>query len=350
MSNQFNTEAVKRALESNRKLQEAIRKDIAVIQEKKRRNRLQAATCIRELGAENVTVHPPSSRPTQRKAKRHFFVDLKRKPEPNEDAKLRQADDFFFHTRPPWHQKEVKRLQQAVQEAESAATATENDAFYQHVQRSFVEGSPNKGATVRTVEECRVQHQRTLEVPLSDSELEQMSTILASNTGTVDWSVVASTLSENRSQPCTPFQCLAAHHRQKTAPASPWTPEEDIILFKFLAAAGPQMILDFRNPLMQTLQRLLPNKSKSKIVFHATQSLLNPNLQHGDWTNTEERALAIYMKIYNKDVALVSSSHLHRNQKSVADKWDRSLNPKYSTKPFTADEDARLMELSLIHI
>lgn len=343
----YSAAAVKKAADSNSKLQEAIKAEIRRVQAQLKQNRQQAAAIVR---AHSHTIayrtHSAATRPTGRAFSRAFFEDRKRKPELNSDAKRRRAyNGSFTHAEcPPWRPRETKALQNAINEEEEGSTST-GECNYELVQQRLAQNLPR---VVRSVEEIEVQHQRMKELPLSAQEVEQITIIVNREGGSTDanWNDIAGELSQNRSQPCTPFQCLAAYNqqREKSVSSTQWTLEEDKLLFKYLVAAGPQTVLDMKHPLVEQLQHLLPTKTKTKILLRANTSLLNPSFVHGDWTNTEERALAIYMKIYNNDFHAVAS-HLHRNFKSVADKWDRSLNPEYSTKPFTKEEDAALIEI-----
>jgi hypothetical protein len=77
---------------------------------------------------------------------------------------------------------------------------------------------------------------------------------------------------------------------------------------------------------------------------------LNPNLVHEAWTEDEERKLALCMKVYSdyacRPACFLAGAHLPaRSPTSVADKWERSLNPVFSVEPFTKDEDEELLEV-----
>lgn len=130
-----------------------------------------------------------------------------------------------------------------------------------------------------------------------------------------------------------------------------WTFQEDELVLKYLAAAGPQTVIDSKNSLMQNaMLLLLCRKSKKQLFTRVNQSLLNPNMTKSDWNDYEERRLPICMKIYfspnrqDCNQFYCASTHSHgRGSKSVVDKWNRSINPEYSTKPFTKDEDEALL-------
>jgi len=111
--------------------------------------------------------------------------------------------------------------------------------------------------------------------------------------------------------------------------------------------------LDGKNTLIHKtlLTNLITTKSKQKVFTRANISLLNPNIKHDRWSDAEERRLPILMKIYHEhnqssqpthDLFL-TSTHYARSNKSVVDKWQRSLNPEYLARPFTPAEDAALL-------
>ena len=83
-----------------------------------------------------------------------------------------------------------------------------------------------------------------------------------------------------------------------------------------------------------------------RIFGRINNSLLNPKLKHDSWSPEEERRLGIAMKIYSdqpKSALYLAGTHIHgRAGGSVADKWSRSLNPEFSARPFTREEDQQL--------
>ena len=75
-------------------------------------------------------------------------------------------------------------------------------------------------------------------------------------------------------------------------------------------------------------------------------------MQRNDWSDYEERRLPICMKIYYTPnpqdgfQLYCASTHCYgRSTKSVVDKWNRSINPAYTTKPFTNEEDEELLKV-----
>ena len=99
---------------------------------------------------------------------------------------------------------------------------------------------------------------------------------------------------------------------------------------------------------------MLPTKTKQQFFARANSSLLNPCLDNDRWSETEERRLAILMKVYHRRQAaagrardlFLPSLHFDRHSQSVVNKWQRTLNPEYSpVRPFSLPEDKRLLAL-----
>ena len=114
-------------------------------------------------------------------------------------------------------------------------------------------------------------------------------------------------------------------------------------------------MLEAKNALVQQLLiYILPTKTKQQLFARVNSSLLNPNLNNDRWTETEERRLAILMKVYHQHQLAVGrardlflpSLHFDRHSQSVVNKWQRTLNPEYSpVRPFSLQEDKRLLSL-----
>lgn len=406
----FDLAPLQQALSSNRKLQAVLLTELERVATCKASNRAKAATYTRQLAAQaaaaaSLTSHAAGSAAatvdSKQKWNRRFFVDPKGdEPAPNADTVKRRAmeqDSFFSHIHPPWSQKESKELLAAVvatQEAssvaasndhneDSLATATTtpqhaNDASMHSVidftQVAVVlhENSNRKAGTAlpRTTEECQIHHTQLLQTKrkFSKPELQKLSELVADAPATdaespVDWDAIANSLSNTECQR-TAWDCLVAYHtklnaqvktrqKQLQTTTATWTLAEDELLLKYLSAAGPQIVIDSKNSLVQhtILNQLLITKSKKQIFNRANQSLLNPNLKRSEWSDEEERRLAIFMKIYHsdhestQDVFLASTHCYGRGTKSVVDKWHRSINPEYSNLPFSPTEDEALLQV-----
>jgi Myb-like DNA-binding domain len=392
--------AMEAALAANLKLQDTLRLEMARIAAAKASNRAQVAALTRQW----FSLHswpiqkspPPLSADLKRKWNRRFFYDSKsriREPSSNPDTVQRRAIEsryFWHHLQPPWSKKENEALLAAVAECCGSKDSTSTDSTMpdDHVESASIDidftrvaqtlSGPRKKkdqTKARTKQECQIQCEllQKKKSPFTKSELKIISQRVSSVNECLTpmlWEEIATELSTH-SQTRTAHDCLVAYHAivkspsttsvLSTVPSSAWTVLEDELLLKFLAAAGPQMVVDSRNALLQgtLLQQLLPNKSKKQLFTRIQQSLLNPNLHRREWSPTEERRLAILMKLYhiNTDRTMSSesasvwrsdlflaSTHCHgRTIKSVADKWQRSINPDYSSRPFTTAEDQRLL-------
>jgi hypothetical protein len=188
------------------------------------------------------------------------------------------------------------------------------------------------------------------------------SMLLTVGPSSMNWEKIAEEISSSAlCREVTAWDCIVAYYAKLKSPivqlqttSSVWTKEEDELLFKFLAATGPQAVVDSKNLLIQSTicAQILPRKSKRQIFYRSNLSLLNPNMQRNDWSDYEERRLPICMKVYHsvhpQDLYQMycASTHCHgRSTKSVVDKWNRSINPAYSTKPFTTEEDEALLRV-----
>jgi hypothetical protein len=194
----------------------------------------------------------------------------------------------------------------------------------------------------------------------------------------IDWQAVATWIQEHENIQTSAWECFAEYQKARrrreqqqqqnadgtraTTNASstiePWTAKQDEVLLKYVAAMGPQALVD-GHAMNHLLTRLLPNKSKSQILNRINHSLLNPKLRHDAWSGDEERLLTVCMKMYTdtttktkdaksmeKQALYLAGTHLpHRATASVLHKWHRTLNPDYDTGPFTKAEDAKLLKV-----
>ena len=377
------------ALVSNRQLQAALRAELERVVHCQISNRRQAAAWMEEMVEQKCAAEcalatpPPLPAKAERRWSRRFFVDANKEqtePEPNADTLQRRElerndNHFFHHLRPPWSSTEIKYLkeviheqEQHVAEASTAPTRSSPTLDYEQVAAILKEKCrmnltiSNKALQLaRTAEECRLQHNHILSKALTKLEAKQMCqqvtegkfSAVGSTSDVVDWEKIAASLSTDQ-YVRTPFDCLAAYMsaQKKTRP---WTIQEDEVLLKFIAAAGPQAVLESKNALVQHLLiHLLPTKTKQQIFARANSSLLNPKLKNDRWSEAEERRLAILMKIYHRPQIedgrsrdlFLPSLHFDRHNQAVLNKWNRSLNPEYSpVRPFTLQEDKRLLSV-----
>jgi hypothetical protein len=350
----------------------------------------------------------------QRRWTKRFFVDHKgSEPQQNDDTLRRreiEKQSFFYHTQPPWSSKESIELVTTVQNLLDTTNTRHRDNYKEILEddsrtrvcfdledenrvsnssskkidydvvagillrRPLKEHEIRKRNWHRSSEECKIQYENEKKRKTDNrffkdgNEMSVLSNVVASMVSTdgasnMNWEKVAIVVQQQSQSTnhCNAWDCILAYHTKLKTPlvqmqtaSSTWIHEEDEILLKFIAALGPQAVIESKNTLIQhTLcTQLLINKSKKQIFIRANQTLLNPNIQRTDWSDYEERRLPICMKIYNEKNAgdnhqlYRASTHCYgRSTKSVVDKWNRSINPVYSAKPFTKEEDDTLLHV-----
>lgn len=282
---------------------------------------------------------------------RRFFTDPNgSSPLPNLDA-IRRRDmengKLFFHTHPPWSLAEQKLLQQLVQKHRQEHVDALDWSNIANSLQSNAKISITKETKVpRTSEECRLFY-LGLGNPSPFTKEESLATLqqIHSQGSKPSWTRI-------RISGRTTWQTFCHHQKMKlTNPASTndgaWTPLQDEFLLKYMAAMGPQYILSIAESCRLSIS-MLQDKSPKNIMARANQSLLNPNLARSAWSTEEDMTLVLGMKIYQNDAnpLVPAGNHLPRRaSQSITAKWYRSLNPFYSTTPWTPGEDQRLIDV-----
>ena len=149
----------------------------------------------------------------------------------------------------------------------------------------------------------------------------------------------------------TPWLCFCQYRSSLQNPSSrspPWSPEEDELLIKYVAAQGSQYLLQ-GDPIVQLCKNLFPLRDAASVALRANATLVNPNYVDETWDADEKRKLALLMRVYSveqRPLDLVSRTvHFpNRSAKSVAEKWVKELDPALSHRPFAPDEDEILQE------
>jgi len=168
----------------------------------------------------------------------------------------------------------------------------------------------------------------------------------------IDWYELAKEL-YTKFKRHTPWLCFSHYRSSLQNPASrcsPWSPDEDELLLKYLAVQGAQY-LHQGETLVQICRNLFPVRNTKQLTLRAQNTLLNPNLVHDAWSADEKRKLALLMRVYsNEQKPLNFAARMfhfsNRSPKSVAEKWVKTLDPAVSYRPFTPDEDEELHESS----
>ena len=163
--------------------------------------------------------------------------------------------------------------------------------------------------------------------------------------GNPNWAALAQELNTSR----TPFQVFTHaqtklyHSLRDLSHSSIFTRDEDELFFKFIAASGPQMVINSHTTTVMA-RRLFPHASGVQILNRANQSFINPQFINEKWSDEEERMLVMGMKVYGENAAPKAALLLdNRASRMVTDKWTRSLNPCYNTQPFSETEDKALI-------
>lgn len=154
------------------------------------------------------------------------------------------------------------------------------------------------------------------------------------------WDEAARALNNSR----TPFQCFKQYEKLTENTGTP-TKQDDELLLKYIAASGPQFTLNHNTTTLLS-QRYFPHLSTIQILLRSTISLVNPNFKNERWSDYEERMLVLGMKVFCEDeysTSQVASLLPNRSNKLVSDKWNRCMNPIYSTQPFSKSENERLV-------
>jgi hypothetical protein len=346
-------DSLQASLQSNARFQASVRCELQRIAETKAKNRQRRQDLLHLfIKQHHVMTQAPydESIPYFRPWKRRYFVnELGALPEPNEDAQTRQqlqANSFFHYSQPPFSFSETKRLKRII----TTQSAAEQSLDWNTIAQLF--RKETKGSVRRSPDELRLQHQKTCKsVPFTKAEsifINERAHIAATNHQLPDWHDIASNL-QNRSA----WDCLVAY-QTKLKPVVPktWHSTLDEFLLKYVAACGPQCVLDgawARNVAI----RLIPNLNKNHLLARVHQSLINPKYANETWSTDEERRLCVLLKVYSATnqtghgALYLAGTHMaRRSSKSVADKWNRALSPAYLTRPFTPREDAFLLELA----
>merc|ERR1712238_193253 len=172
----------------------------------------------------------------------------------------------------------------------------------------------------------------------------------------------------------TPYQCMV-HYKTKLRqlPTDSFTPEDELLL-RYIASMGPQYMWGYPQ-IADLASRLFPYKSKEKIYHRTHWTQWHPLSKDTKWTKEEEMKLVLAMKIYTNRVEDNTSSsnngddakekihnqavvlekaavrrvtaHFHpiRQPYKVAKKWERSFSPRFSYRPFSKEEDSKLLEV-----
>lgn len=345
-------EALQKALVENEALQEQVLAELKRIGGLKAQNRKQAAALS--------LVHASSLAKNQEKAPTlpycrwsdKYFVDKNRRsePRPNEDAARREQAEsasFFAQTNPPWTTHGNKLLERAIAETKQESPGCESIDFERVAEKVSTKN------LVRSAEECRVQSRNLIKkAGWQQPEIEKLRRIVSElqekshDHSKIDFVFVAKTLGTGRSA-WEVFRIYQARIIGKPKPIR-WAPEEDEFLLKFVAAMGPQLVINSECASFLAA-RHLSDKTKREIKQRLNATLLNPKFVCEAWNEVDERKLALCMKVYSesdpKHALFLSTGHIPTRSRTIsALKWDRNLDPSFSAAPFSKREDQELLQ------
>lgn len=273
------------AIDANHAAQEAVRKQLEMILKRKKQNRRKAAAAIlAPLQTPIITTVAADAddNTKQRPWTRSFFVDESGSvPEPNEDTTLRrdvlEKDKSFIQQSPLWAKKEITEFYKLIAKQETASPGSIDFA-------KIASDLAKKTKRIRTAQECRVKYQPD-QSPISKEESLSLLKQYHNNDSHEELSLPGRTK----------WQAFQAFRRAADDKKDPWTLEQDQVLFRTVAAAGPQQVLDqhFASHLSDVLK-----KNPKAILQRTMTSLLNPKFANDLWSEDDERRLCLLMKVY----------------------------------------------------
>ena len=295
---------------------------------------------------------------SNRKWKRRFFIDPKKSiPESNADEIQRRkwegdlASGSYVHRFTPWHKDEVDLLvkyaeevrkeqqessqssQQSGQEGESiAATVKDADIDFTKVAErvqeelsskkftqpqktrilshsySLSDGTSKDSHTPRTWIDYRIKFLNSASSSINKNPFTKAESLKIieflhkhNHNANPPWHIVAKTLDTSR----TPFQCFRhaqtklSNSLMELANPTTFSQDEDELLFKFIAASGPQFVINHHTATLMA-QKFFPHASHFQVIHRANMSLVNPQFVNEKWSEEEERTLVMGMKVYDE--------------------------------------------------
>lgn len=115
-----------------------------------------------------------------------------------------------------------------------------------------------------------------------------------------------------------------------------WTQEEDEILIKN----------GFNCKSKADWEKLSINfNKKTRYKCFRRYSLINPNMQKGRFTKSEDSKLIKFIEVYGKNWNLISNLLGNRTPKQVKNRYENNLNPLIKKEHYTKEDDKLIMEL-----
>lgn len=241
--------------------------------------------------------------PYRSKWTRRFFVDPEGSiPDPNDDITKRrklEEDKFFYHTCPPWSKREEKTLlsivADKVKESNESVEKLDFDQVATVLEKQMKTMEKNCPSTVkpRSGIDCRLKYADATKTPpfTKEQSMKVLEQVHLHN-GTPSWEEIAADVDRST------WQCLTAYMTKlSSSRPQPFTPPEDELLLKIVAAAGPQYVLNTAVA-ADLAARFFPDRSAKQVLSRLNGSLVNPNNARDVWLDEEERRLVLCMKVY----------------------------------------------------
>ncbi|KAL7498536.1 hypothetical protein ACHAWT_006434 [Skeletonema menzelii] len=337
--------AISAALNSNLALQTELRRRLVDVRKMRSQNRHDATAVLSSLSEISMAINSVekgnNDMPFEFWAKK-FAASNSSKDDTHHEHECISSKSDKCNNR-VWTEEEVKQLQNSVNEArkDSSSKQTSDEDILDKV------ASKCKLPT-RSPRECHAALFTFADPAILTSKFTKKESrfILDSTSelsdGNVDWLELATKLNEklypSRQHRRTPWQCFKHYQSTLKKAALPWLSDEDELFIKYLAAHGPQFLLQ-GDGLAQTNSKLFPYRNPNKVAIRTYTTLLNPNYMQDWWTKDEERKLALLMRAYSDSDGTLplkyasQAAHFPRRaQALVSVKWNRSICPEMQQK------------------
>lgn len=346
--------AISAALDSNLALQSELRSRLVDVRKMRRQNRNDATAVLSSLSliwgndADTSTAMDSVERgndiPVEFWAKKIAASnsdDTHHEHECTWSKRESKNEDVHCNNR-VWTEEEVKQLQNSVTDARKDSSASDNDIIFDAAASKCKIPS-------RSAHECKAALFTFADPAILKSKFTKKesrfildATSDLSDGDDVDWLELATKLNEklypSRHHRRTPWQCFKHYQSTLKKTALPWSRDEDELFIKYLAAHGPQFLLQ-GDGLSQTNSKLFPYRNPNKVAIRTYTTLLNPNFVQDWWTKDEERKLALLMRAYSDSDGTLplkyasQAAHFPRRaQALISVKWNRSICPEMQQK------------------
>lgn len=344
--------AISAALNSNLALQSELKSRLLDVRKLQSRNRHDATEIISSLSliwgkdADTSTATAALEKGTEIPLDfltKKFADDTHHKHECMGSKSDNKNKDTMHYSNREWTEEEVKQLQNSMNRARKDTSKPTSD------NELLVEVASKCKIPSRSARDCQVALFTFADPAILTTKFTKKETRFILDIMTelgddkdVDWLEFATKFNEklypNRQHRRTPWQCFKHYQSTLKKVALPWSSDEDELFIKYLAAHGPQFLLQ-GDGLAQTISNLFPYRNPNKVSIRTYTTLFNPNYVQDWWTKDEERKLALLMRAYSESDGTLplkyasQAAHFPRRaQALVSVKWSRSLCPEMQQK------------------